>query len=63
MFILLFLIDKVCNIFDGMWDFVVCCLLGLVWGGKLFVNCVLWRMGEKKNDVCELLKFKRVVVF
>lgn len=43
----LLLIDKVCNIFDGMRDFVVHCLLGLARGGKLPVNRVLRRMGGK----------------
>lgn len=38
-----------------MRDFVVRCLLGLARGGKLPVNRVLRRMGEKK---CELLKLK-----
>lgn len=42
-----------------MRDFVVHCLLGLARGGKLPVNRVLRRMGEKKNDVRELLKLKR----
>lgn len=43
------LIDKVCNIFDGMRDFVVHGLLGLARGGKLPVNRVLRRMGKKQK--------------